>query len=205
MEKLEARIQSESYIWFNNTFKELRGLLYHVPNGEKRDIITAAKLKAMGVVAGVPDMQFHFKTNTYFFEFKKPNSGKASEEQKKIHKSLEAQGFCVWLIESKDEFKEIILDIVNNPTVEVTKALSRSDFEYRYKVFQYLYSMDDGDIKIFEKICSKETKYKFIKFVSEFIEEGYDEVEGFEILITPDYKAVYKKMKGSDVQIDYEL
>ena len=36
-------------------YPELRWL-YHVPNGELREPATAAKLKAMGVRAGVPDL-----------------------------------------------------------------------------------------------------------------------------------------------------
>jgi len=36
-------------------------LWWHTPNGEHRDPKTAAKLKAMGVLPGVPDLQFHWK------------------------------------------------------------------------------------------------------------------------------------------------
>ena len=35
-------------------------LWWHTPNGEHRDPKTAAKLKAMGVLPGVPDLQFHW-------------------------------------------------------------------------------------------------------------------------------------------------
>src|SRR6187551_2110309 len=35
-------------------------LFWHTPNGEHRDPKTAAKLKAMGVLPGVPDLQFHW-------------------------------------------------------------------------------------------------------------------------------------------------
>jgi hypothetical protein len=35
-------------------------LWYHCPNGEQRDPRTAAKLKAMGVLPGVSDLQFHW-------------------------------------------------------------------------------------------------------------------------------------------------
>jgi len=36
-------------------------LWFHCPNGMHRDPKTAAKLKAMGVLPGVPDLQFHWK------------------------------------------------------------------------------------------------------------------------------------------------
>ena len=35
-------------------------LWWHTPNGELRDKRAAAKLKAMGTLAGVPDLQFHW-------------------------------------------------------------------------------------------------------------------------------------------------
>ena len=38
-----------------NVYPALR-LLYHIPNGGKRDKVTAARLKAAGVKAGVPDI-----------------------------------------------------------------------------------------------------------------------------------------------------
>lgn len=35
-------------------------LFYHVPNGEHRDLRTAQKLKAMGVLPGCADLEFHW-------------------------------------------------------------------------------------------------------------------------------------------------
>jgi hypothetical protein len=58
MKKSEDRIQQECYRWFHNTYPELRGLLFHVPNGGKRDGREAKKLKTMGVVPGVADLIF---------------------------------------------------------------------------------------------------------------------------------------------------
>jgi hypothetical protein len=37
-------------------------LWWHVPNGEPRDKRTAAKLKAMGILPGVSDLEFHWAT-----------------------------------------------------------------------------------------------------------------------------------------------
>lgn len=41
--------------WNTNRYPELK-LLYHVPNGGKRSATEAARFKAMGVKAGVPDL-----------------------------------------------------------------------------------------------------------------------------------------------------
>lgn len=44
---------------------------YAVPNGEKRSIATGRRLKAMGVVAGIPDMAFVLPNGfAAFIEFK---------------------------------------------------------------------------------------------------------------------------------------
>jgi len=205
MKKSEARIQSECFIWFNNTFPHLRKLLYHVPNGELRDKVTAAKLKAMGVVSGVSDIVFHYRSRTYFFEFKKPGVGRASQDQKDFIEAIERQGFCAWLVDEQKQFEQLITSIIEEPTQQLTHGITREEVACRHSIFQYLYEMEDGELRTFEELVVEENRPKFTKYVNEFITEGYDKCEGFEILITPDYKAIYKKLEGSNVKIDYEL
>lgn len=190
--KSEAAIQAKCFQWFHNSHEHLRGLLYHVPNGEYRDKITATKLKAMGVVPGIPDMVFHYNSNTYFFEFKKPKSGKASENQKKIHEKLEEQGFAVWIIEDFYRFKDVIFSLIESKPIQMSQGITRDEYFYRHKIFSYLYNLDISKEILLEDITSKETRDKFIFCVSQFISEGYDRLEGFEILFTDDYKAIYK-------------
>lgn len=52
----EHRIQCSCVRWFNLKHRKLKGRLFAVPNGGKRDALTGAKLKAEGVVAGVADL-----------------------------------------------------------------------------------------------------------------------------------------------------
>lgn len=52
----EHALQCASVRWFYYQYPELRGRLFAVPNGGVRDAVTAAKLKAEGVVAGVADL-----------------------------------------------------------------------------------------------------------------------------------------------------
>lgn len=40
-------------------------LWYHAPNGEHRDPQTAKKLKAMGILPGVADLQFHWQEKEF--------------------------------------------------------------------------------------------------------------------------------------------
>ena len=79
----EEKIQSECFRWLWNTKPELRGLCWHVPNEGKRTAITGNRLKAIGLVKGVPDLEFHYCGRSYFIEMKTA-TGKQSKDQKAI-------------------------------------------------------------------------------------------------------------------------
>jgi hypothetical protein len=54
-------------------YLDLRGVLYFaIPNGGKRNLITAKKLKAEGAKAGIPDLCIIHDGMAYFLEVKKP-------------------------------------------------------------------------------------------------------------------------------------
>lgn len=200
----EGKLQADCFQWFNNTFPHLRGLLYHVPNGEKRDAVTANLLKAKGVVAGVPDLVFHYRAKTYFLELKKPNGeGRLSDAQKKIHKQLDAQRFIVWLINDFESFKYIVECIVNDTSEQFTFGLTKEDYYYKHKVFDYIYSLGDCEVIKISDVCEEDSIGKFVNFVTEFIVEGYARLNGFELLFTPDYKAFYKKLDGTNKTVEY--
>jgi hypothetical protein len=72
-------------------------LLYHIPNGGKRNKITAARLKKEGVKAGVPDLCLPVPRGMYhgmYIEMKAPK-GKTTKNQDEWIKSLEEQGYYV--------------------------------------------------------------------------------------------------------------
>ena len=52
----EHRLQVACVRWFNLKYPHLKGRLFAVPNGGRRDAVTGARLKAEGVVAGVADL-----------------------------------------------------------------------------------------------------------------------------------------------------
>jgi hypothetical protein len=52
----------------------------HVPNGEKRDARTGAKLKRMGTLAGTSDFLLWHEGNSFALEIKSPG-GRPSEHQ----------------------------------------------------------------------------------------------------------------------------
>ncbi len=200
----EGKLQADCYQWFNNTFANLRGLLYHVPNGEKRDPVTANLLKAKGVVAGIPDLVFHYRAKTYFFELKKPDgTGQLSEDQKKIHKQLDNQRFIVWVLNDLETFKYLIQSIISDKSEQFTFGLTKEDYYYKHKIFDYIYSLGDCEVVKIEDVCGEENLGKFINYVTEFIVEGYAALNDCEVLFTPDYKAFYKKVSGTDKTVNY--
>lgn len=202
----EGKLQADCYQWFNNTYATLRGLLYHVPNGEKRDPITANLLKAKGVVAGVPDLVFHYRARTYFFELKKPNgTGKLSDAQNHILKQLDTQRFNVWVLNDFETFKYLIDSIITDTSEQFTLGLTKEDYLYRNKIFDYIYSLGDCEVVKIAEVCESETEGKFVNYVTEFIVEGFDKLDGFELLFTPDYKAFYKKLEGTEKSVNYGL
>ena len=84
-------------------YPELR-YMFHIPNGGFRHKAEAAKLRAMGVKSGVPDVCLPVRRGIYpafFVELKKPakngkSGGRLSDNQKDVWiPYLKSQGFAV--------------------------------------------------------------------------------------------------------------
>jgi hypothetical protein len=69
----------------------------HLPMGEKRDPVTASRLKAMGVMPGWPDFLFVGPGRVFFLELKRKGSGRPSEEQRDVAAHVIACG-CGYLM-----------------------------------------------------------------------------------------------------------
>lgn len=74
-------------------------VMYAIPNGGRRDAITGARLKAEGVLAGVPDIFLAVPAHGYaglYIELKRRNGGRVSPAQKLIMQRLRSHGYaCV--------------------------------------------------------------------------------------------------------------
>lgn len=71
-------------------------LLFAIPNGGQRNIITASKLKAEGVKAGVPDLFLAYPNRRHcglFIEMKRESNGRVSDAQKGFLKLLNETGY----------------------------------------------------------------------------------------------------------------
>lgn len=103
----EAKLQKSCVKWFDLQYKPEDAILFHVPNGGKRNAIEAAKFKAMGTRPGVPDLICFHKGQTFAIEMKY-GKGKLTENQKRFHKYMEGHSIEVYTISSFDDFKELI-------------------------------------------------------------------------------------------------
>lgn len=86
-------------------------LLFAIPNGGQRGIVTAAQLKAEGVRAGVPDLFLAWPTRDaagLFIEMKKPAGGRVSDTQKAMLTSLAETGYATAICHGWTEAKSTI-------------------------------------------------------------------------------------------------
>lgn len=81
--------------WESGRIPQLR-LMFHIPNGGKRNKATAARLKREGVKAGVPDVFLPVPRGRYhglFIEMKREKDGRLSQEQKRWLEELSKMGY----------------------------------------------------------------------------------------------------------------
>lgn len=98
--------------WENHATPYDSRLLMAVPNGGYRDPITASRLKATGVRAGVPDLFLAIPMNGHpglWIEMKKAYGGALSKAQKNMILLLEKQGYAVCVAYGWRDAKDAIL------------------------------------------------------------------------------------------------
>lgn len=86
----EAQEQMAFLEWFEWSYPKI--LILHIPNGERRDARTGAKLKRMGVKAGIPDL---FIPEWRIWIEMKSNKGRLSPIQSNICERLTQIGYEV--------------------------------------------------------------------------------------------------------------
>lgn len=86
-------------------------LMYHIPNGGKRDLGTAIKLKAEGVKAGVPDIHLPVARGGYiglYIELK-AGKNKATDNQKGWLERLAKQGHRTCVCYGWESASEVLI------------------------------------------------------------------------------------------------
>ena len=85
--------------------------LYHIPNGGKRGKVEAARFKAMGVKAGVPDLFLPVPCGQYhglYIEMKRQKGGKLSRDQREWIDGLRRNGYRVWRCNGAKEAIDVL-------------------------------------------------------------------------------------------------
>ncbi len=169
MNQYQAAVPSESveqiclFRWAGYSermYPELK-LMYHIPNGGKRNITTAKRLKAEGVKAGVPDIHLPVSRGKYhslYIEMKKIKGNTTSENQDFWIEALEEQGNRAVVCHGWEEASRTIiayLELNKNDEQEEIKLIKCLDyknnlFEMMNQVMSDLYP----DIRAIVIVCS---------------------------------------------------
>ena len=100
--------QREFVSWFRKTYPAIRILA--IPNGSQRSRTTGARLKAEGVVAGVPDLLV--PAWNLWIEMKRADGGTVSTQQKDWHRYLESIDHtvlvCAGFAQAKEKVEELV-------------------------------------------------------------------------------------------------
>lgn len=127
----EAGTQEILFNWLQYQLKEYPELelLYHIPNGGKRDKATAIALKRQGVKAGVPDLCLPVARNGFhglYIELK-VGKNKPTSNQKEWIEKLTAQGYYVAICYGWSEAAERLIWYLNlGITAKVTKEVMKN-------------------------------------------------------------------------------
>ena len=103
----EDRLQQECYLWYHNTHREYRGLLFHVPNGGSRNAREAAKFQTMGLFPGISDFIFLWGGRAFMIELKN-EKGSQQPNQKKWENTVVDNGFEYYIVRSLEAFQVLI-------------------------------------------------------------------------------------------------
>lgn len=101
-------------------------LLFHVPNGGKRDAREAVSLKKQGVKAGVPDLVLPVARGGHFglYVELKVGRNKPSALQLEWIEDLKVQGYFVKVCYGWIEASEVIENYLEKPKTEVIKSIN---------------------------------------------------------------------------------
>ena len=99
--------QREFVSWFRKRHRFVR--IIAIPNGGQRSIATAARLKAEGVMPGVPDL--FIPAWRVWIEMKREKGGTVSADQKKWIAYLTECGYRCFVARGAEDAKRQILEI----------------------------------------------------------------------------------------------
>jgi hypothetical protein len=92
-------------------------LYYHIPNGLRRHILEAKKLKKMGVMPGVPDLCIPIPNKKYhglYIELKRTGGGLVSPAQLIWIEKLNNNGYMATIANGFDEAAKVVEGYLND-------------------------------------------------------------------------------------------
>lgn len=103
----EMQLQAKCFEWFWNTFPNERGFL-HANNNNSYNAIKGNQNKALGVVAGVADMEYLATDGRMVFIEMKTSTGAQDPKQKIFQIKVESRGARYVIIRSVEEFQGLM-------------------------------------------------------------------------------------------------
>jgi len=105
MKEQEHNLQVACVKWFRLQYP--KHIIFAIPNGGQRNTIVAAKMKAEGVTAGVPDLFVPHAVEPYhglFIELKNGRKGRLSNAQKSMIFALGNEGYKCCIVRDIEGF-----------------------------------------------------------------------------------------------------
>lgn len=107
MNNREHNLQVACVRWFRYQYPN--AIIYAIPNGGQRNAIVAAKLKAEGVLAGVPDLFVAVAAKGWhgmYIEMKDGTQGRLSLHQANMIVKLQQAGYNCVVCRSFEDFQQ---------------------------------------------------------------------------------------------------
>lgn len=115
LENPEDILQAACFTLFAYKYPRINRLLFSIPNGGRRSMTTAKRMKATGQKRGTADAQLAMArggVHGLFIEFKQP--GRYPEpEQREFKKAVEQEGFAYVVCRTTEEFEALIDGYIN--------------------------------------------------------------------------------------------
>ena len=111
MRHIESNLQIACFSWFSLQYPQLKGFLFHIPNGGFRGKQEAIRFKCMGVTPGVADLFLMIPSKGFhglFIEMKTDN-GKMSDYQQLFCSRCTGVGYKYAICRNLDQFMDEVL------------------------------------------------------------------------------------------------
>ena len=119
MNQPEHQLQVSCINWMR--YQHPKRLIFAIPNGGNRNVITAKKLKAEGVKAGIPDLFMavpNTQHNGLFIELK-AGKNKPTDKQNEVIEHLKSAGYRCEVINNFDDFRKTVNDYLKDNKTNV--------------------------------------------------------------------------------------